>query len=387
MAKKPNQRNTKAEILDAFNALLKQNKELEAQLKAAKKQPKFIAPANDSASVRKADPSALVASDRQPSAGQTNNSKNEVIPVTVPSLIKNELQSVGDILQVLIQLQDNFGGAASNLSEKLTQEAIALEKVQTNLLEQEEQLTNLYDLDAEETDVDQLIQDYQHSEKDFDEAFNTRQGELDEELSIAQGEWKKEQENHRRLVKERDENASKNRQREAEEYLYNLQLERKRSAEIYDQDSRQLYQELADIQELQNKAWEEREEAIATREKEFSTLETKAESLEAELEAAIKKAKEEGKGIAHHQAKVKADLREKEVLGLKRSYELRLDFLEDTIQDQDDRIASLSKQLDAALKQVQDLAVKAIEGAAESNSFEALREIALEQARTTNKSK
>ena len=66
---------------------------------------------------------------------------------------------------------------------------------------------------------------------------------------------------------------------------------------------------------------------------------------------------------------------------------LRLDFLEDTIQDQDDRIDSLSKQLDAALKQVQDLAVKAIEGAAESSSFEALKEIALEQARTTNKGK
>ena len=379
MAKKPNQRNTKAEILDAFNDLLKQNKELESQLKDAKKQPKFVATTGASASQSKTEQSAP--------SNAANNSKNEVVPVTIPSLIANEPQSVGDILQALIQLQDNFGGAVSNLSEKLTQEAVTLENVQTSVSEQEEQLTNLYDLDAENTDVDQLIQDYQDSEKTFDEEFDIRQGELDEELTSAQDEWDKEQETHQRAVKERDENIAKTRQREAEEYLYDLQLDRKLSTETYEQDRQQLYQELEDLQELQNKEWDEREEAIATREKEFSELETKAESLEAELEAAIKKAKEEGKGIANHQAKVKADLREKEVAGLKRSYELRLDFLEDTIQDQDDRIHSLSKQLDAALKQVQDLAVKAIEGAAESSSFEALREIALEQARTTNKGK
>ena len=378
MAKKPNQRNTKAEILDAFNDLLKQNKELESQLKDAKKQPKNIAAPSQK--------TAQGATEKINSA-QANNSKNEVVPVTVPALIANEPQSVGDILQVLTQLQDNFGGAVSNLSEKLTQEAVTLENIQTSVSEQEEQLTNLYDLDVENTDVDQLIQDYQDSEKTFDEEFDTRQGELDEELTSAQDEWDKEQETYQRSIKERDENTSKTRQREAEEYLYDLQLERKLSTETYDQDRKQLYQELEDLEELQNKEWDELEEAIATREKEFSEVETKAESLEAELEAAIKKAKEEGKGIANHQAKVKADLREKEVLGLKRSYELRLDFLEDTIQDQDDRIDSLSKQLDAALKQVQDLAVKAIEGAAESSSFEALREIALEQARTTNKGK
>ena len=378
MAKKPNQRNTKAEILDAFNDLLKQNKELESQLKDAKKQPKNIAAPSQK--------TAQGATEKINSA-QANNSKNEVVPVTVPALIANEPQSVGDILQVLTQLQDNFGGAVSNLSEKLTQEAVTLENIQTSVSEQEEQLTNLYDLDVENTDVDQLIQDYQDSEKTFDEEFDTRQGELDEELTRAQDEWDKEQETYQRSIKERDENTSKTRQREAEEYLYDLQLERKLSTETYDQDRKQLYQELEDLEELQNKEWDELEEAIATREKEFSEVETKAESLEAELEAAIKKAKEEGKGIANHQAKVKADLREKEVLGLKRSYELRLDFLEDTIQDQDDRIHSLSKQLDAALKQVQDLAVKAIEGAAESSSFEALREIALEQARTTNKGK
>ena len=47
----------------------------------------------------------------------------------------------------------------------------------------------------------------------------------------------------------------------------------------------------------------------------------------------------------------------------------------------------LSLQLEAALKQAQELAVKAIEGTSSHGSFEALKEIALEQAKNQPKAK
>ncbi len=50
-------------------------------------------------------------------------------------------------------------------------------------------------------------------------------------------------------------------------------------------------------------------------------------------------------------------------------------------------IQGLAKQLESALKQVQDLAVKAIEGAANINSYQAVKEIAIEQAKTQVKNK
>ena len=61
--------------------------------------------------------------------------------------------------------------------------------------------------------------------------------------------------------------------------------------------------------------------------------------------------------------------------------------LEQTINNQEGRIQNLSKQLESALKQVQDLAVKAIEGTANVNSYQAIKEIALEQAKTQAKNK
>ncbi len=57
----------------------------------------------------------------------------------------------------------------------------------------------------------------------------------------------------------------------------------------------------------------------------------------------------------------------------------------ETIQRQDGHLQTLSKQLDSALKQVQDLAVKAIEVASNVSSFQAVKEIALEQAKNPNK--
>ena len=95
----------------------------------------------------------------------------------------------------------------------------------------------------------------------------------------------------------------------------------------------------------------------------------------------------EGKGIGNYQAKIKLDLRIKEIEGEKQNYELRILALEETIKNQEIRRQSLSQQLESSLKQVQDLAVKAIEGTSNRNSFEAMKEIAMEQAKNQPKSK
>ena len=73
--------------------------------------------------------------------------------------------------------------------------------------------------------------------------------------------------------------------------------------------------------------------------------------------------------------------------GEKQNYQLRVQALEATIQNQETRIHKLSEQLDMAQKQVQDLAVKAIEGSSNRKSFEAMKEIAMEQAKTPQKTK
>ena len=92
-------------------------------------------------------------------------------------------------------------------------------------------------------------------------------------------------------------------------------------------------------------------------------------------------------GMRRLQAKIAADLQQKENEGKRRVYELRVQQLDETVTKQNEQIAELSRQLATALKQAQDLAIKAIDGASSSNSYAAVKEIALEQAKTSAKTK
>ena len=109
--------------------------------------------------------------------------------------------------------------------------------------------------------------------------------------------------------------------------------------------------------------------------------------LDERLERAKKQAAEEGAAIASRQARVKADLLAREVAGETQVFELQVESLEARIKAQDEQIAALSAKIDATLGSAQDLAVKAIQGAELSSSFETLKRIALEQARSPQKGK
>ncbi len=363
--KRPNEKNTKAEILEAFNQLLQEKKELEVKMNQ-KPEPKTTEPRN--------------------SNGNGNGKSTSATELLTKPNVANQ-QKMESIIEGLNQLQLSFGGAVSDLSEKLTLEAFKLQEVQRKVTEERSQLQALHNLEVTDGSLDTLIQQYEDSSKAFGDELKQRQDEVEQAITQARKTWQKEQEEHRRTIKERNETFGKTRQRDNQEYSYDLTLQRKLSDEEYEQEKKRLYQELEELQQTQDKEWAEREKAIAERETQFNELKSKVEAMPKDLENAIKRAKEEGKGIATYQAKVKADLLNKEIEGTKRTYELRINSLQETIQNQDSRIQTLSKQLDAALKQVQDLAVKAIEGSSNLSSFQAIKDIAIEQAKNQNKVK
>ena len=159
------------------------------------------------------------------------------------------------------------------------------------------------------------------------------------------------------------------------------------SEEEYEESKKSLYRELTEARQEQEKQWQEREETIAKREKQYGEAKEKVEAFEKELEDKIKQGQEKGRSIGYYQVKVKSDLRQKEIEGARSNYKLQIESLLQTIRNQEERIQTLSKQLDATQKQVQDLAVKAIEGTSNRNSYQAMKDIAMEQAKNQQKGK
>lgn len=365
MNKKVSDKSTKAEILEAYKEAVEAKAALESQLKQVNNN----LPAN-------ASPNQTVVPEKQ------------IVEVNKPMTLVQNQQKMQSTIDNLILLQFGFGGAVSELSEKLTSEASKLEELQRTVGEEVQQLQELHSLeDVAEDTLDNLIQEYEESAKTFTEEISQQRETIEQDLLSRRQAWEKEQQLQKVAVQERNDGDEKNRDRDEELYYYDLNLQRNLDVEEYEQRQQTLYKEIEEFKQEQEKQWAEREKSIAEREKLYAEVKAKVEAFPKELEANIKNGKDNGRNIGNYQAKVKADLFAKDLEGQKQNYELQIQGMLQTIQNQESRIASLSKQLDSALKQVQDLAVKAIEGASNLNSFQAVKEIAIEQAKTQQKNK
>ncbi|MBI4850697.1 MAG: hypothetical protein HY819_02605 [Acidobacteria bacterium] len=377
MVKQFNAKSTKNEILDAYNDLASENSDLTKEINKLKKEADALRKENK-------------ALESETSSRSDKVEIKQVVKVekTEEKMSTNGLNyTVASIINELKRLRPGFGKAVSELSDKLTSEAAILEQLHKTSNTESERLKTLYQIEISGETLEQLIKNYQEKSQTFDEELKTKQTNFETEIREKRISWQKEQDEHNQSVKERDSSNKKAQDREQQEYVYKLTQARNLDKDAYEQQKKQLEKELTELKDTREKEWLKREEALAQQEKQYDETKTKVEEFPRELEAAIKKAKQEGNGIAYHQAKVKADLTAKEAEGKKRVYELRIQSLEDTINKQVKQITELSSQLTTVLKQGQELAVKAIEGASSKTSFQAVREIAIEQAKNQQKNK
>lgn len=359
MSRKVSDKSTKAEILEAYKEATEEKVTLELQVKQ------------------------LNASPKQPAVPE-----KPIVEAQQSMVSTQTQQKMQSTIDNLILLQFGFGGAVSELSEKLTSEATKLEELRRVVGEEVQQLQELHSLeDVAEDTLDNLIQQYEESAKTFTDELSEGRETVEQELLELRLAWEKEQELQKLTVTERNDNQQKAGDRDEELYDYDLNLQRNLDIEEYEQRQQGLYQEIEEFRQEQEKQWAEREKSISEREKLSAEVKAKVEAFPNELEANIKNGKDTGRNIGNYQAKIKADLLAKDIEGQKQNYELQIQGMLQTIQNQDARLASLSQQLDSALKQVQDLAVKAIEGSSNLSSFQAVREIAIEQAKTQQKNK
>lgn len=351
---------TKAQIWNAYKALLKENKQLERQATQAQKQ------AARSAAKAPPAPAKAAATPAPSSDGPTD---------------------IAGVLSGLEQLQDGFRLAVGGLEDDLVREARRLADLRSAAEGLVARLENEHGIELGETTLDDLVQRAVTEGDAADTAHAERVRAHETELRSKKAAWKEEQARHAAQVSERDADRKKAVAREQAEYDY--ALERRRAAEADGDGMRRKAAEkaLAEFEAQTRGAWSAREEAIETRETELAELTSKAEAFPGELAAAIEKARGTGAAMARKQAESDTRMRAKTMEGQTRLADERIEALEGTIATQKTRIERLGAQLEAALEQAQQLAVKALEGAANATSFKAVREIAIEQARNTKGSK
>jgi hypothetical protein len=348
MAKKLSLKNTKNEMLDAYEVLIKELTTLENQAKNAQKE-------LDKAQQEKNKLQQLLANSPAQSGG-TPQVQTKVV-YEIP-----QVSEVADLIAYLNNVQQGISPALSEVSAKMSLEAEALADLQTTINNKKENLTKLYDLKVENGILDKLITEYEEKQAQHAEEQKKLQEAYHQDLTEKQKAWQKEQKIQQKLLTERNDKASLDYQRNVKEHDYELKLNRNTEKDSYEQKKKALQQILSDLREKQEETWNAQEKQVKDREDEFEKFKKEAEEIPNKLEKEIKKAEYEGRAIIEKEAKIKADLLAKEVENAQKVFEMKITALDNTIKGQESRIQTLNKQLETALKQVQDLAIRALEG-------------------------
>jgi colicin import membrane protein len=260
--------------------------------------------------------------------------------------------------------------ALSGLSDQLAQEVNRLETVREAVTLEQKEIERLHKIDVAATALDQLVQDYARQKE-----------QLETEIAAQRAAWEEETRQTERERKEQEENLKKQRQRETEEYEYRKALERKKAQDKYDEEVKLAEKTNREKQETLEKGWREREAALKASEEELQRLRKEAEEFPLRLRQESERAAAEAARAAQQRFDQQIVLLSKDSEAEKRLAELRIKALEESLARQSSQSAALEKQLEEAKRQVQEIAVKAIEGASGARALSHINEIAMEQAK------
>ncbi len=274
------------------------------------------------------------------------------------------------IAHKLSDLNVEISKTLSSLSEKMTGEVNRLRTLKEAVSLEAKDLQRLHGVDIAALSIDQLIADH-----------DERKSSLDADIAKTREEWAKEEEQQRRQELEYAETLKKTRARETEDYEYKKALERKKFQDRFEEECRLKEKQARETQESLEKSWQEREAVLKEREEEFAGLKKEVEQFPARLSADCAKAAKEATKEAETKSSQEIAQLKRELVVEKQIGELKIKQLQELLSGHQTQMTSLQSQLEEAKKQVQDIAIRAIEGASGSKALGHINQIAMEQAK------
>jgi hypothetical protein len=269
--------------------------------------------------------------------------------------------TIDNIVKGLADLQLEFGSIVNALAEKLAQENTKLDELNQSIEIETQRLQELKQIRVVADTLDIFTQEHQEKLKVLEQDTANRKESLEKEAAARRKEWQKEQIEFTEKLQADNDLLAKDRQEEQEEYQYKLATTHKLTTDAYEGRKRNLEREITETTQQKGKDWTEREKILTDNQKLFTEYQQQAIKFPTELEEAVKKAREDAIKETSQKAKVEVDLFEKEWESTKQSYELKTKSLEETIVKQTEQIEGIAAQLQTALKQAQDLAMRAFD--------------------------
>jgi hypothetical protein len=294
--------------------------------------------------------------------------------------VAESLSSEG-VAREISNLKIETSKTLAQISDRLEEEVNKFRAVQNAIALKEKELQELYEIEKSAVTLAALIESQNQKRQAFESEMAEKKEALNQEIEALRAEREKEKNDYEAEIKERDIAEKKRRDREKEEYEYSFKREQKLTKDKFEDEKARLEKEIQIKKEQMQSELREREKVVAQKEEELNELRRKASAFPKELETAVAKAVKETADRLNLEAKNREELVKKEFVGERNVLTTRIDSLEKIAKEQSEQIAKLTQQLEKAYQQVQEIAVKTIEGSSTIKSFANLQQWISEQTR------
>lgn len=272
--------------------------------------------------------------------------------------------TVDTIVKGMADLQLEFGSIINGLSETLKTEVEKLTEVKQSIDIETQHRSDLQQVRIVADALHLITQEHQQSLKAIEQQLATDRENLEKDQTKLRKQW---EQTDREYVEQQTELVTivaKERQKEQDEIQYKVTRDRQLQTDVYTETKRNQEQDIRSQDREKQKQWKEREKFLKDNQKLLDENLAKVTAFPAELEEAVKKAREEAIKETSSNEKVKADLVEKEWEGSKQGYDMKIQSLERVIDRQNEQIITITEQLQTVMNQAQSLAMKAFETSA-----------------------
>jgi len=317
------EKNTKAEILKAYDALLKD------------------------VQTAKADVPKLVQEEKQ-----QKETLDKVAKISNESIIKS-----------ITALKSNLSNSLDEILKNLSDEFRKLEEIRAAIAVEKKSLEDLYSLSANTDSLAAMLLAQKEKKENFEKEIKEKSEVFANEIATKKEQWEIEKNRQKAEEKEYIDELTKRRKREEEEYAYNLKIHRQKEQDEYDSKKLQLEKELVDKKVNFEQDVSSRELNLKNTETELAELRKSNTEFPAKLEKALKDKESEvskqlqtkyGFDIQLMEKQSDADIRLKDQI---------ITSLQEKIKEQQEQLKEYVDKANRAEANVKDIAVKAIENA------------------------
>ena len=286
-----------------------------------------------------------------------------------------------DVVKDITQLRSSVGKTLSQIAESLEAEVDKYQQVKKAISLKDKELAEIYDIQKQAVSLAALVEAQQGKREAFEAEIVGEREDMEKEIAQTRAQWDEERKAREADAKEQQVVDTKRRAREQDEYQYKTTREQQLTRDQFADEKAKLEREIALRREQLERELGEREAAIGGREKELNDLRERVARCPADQDAAIAKALKEMLAREQAESNGKAELLKREFAGEKNVQATRIAAMEAMVKDQAEQIKQLTAKMEKAYGQVQEVAVRAIDGASQSKAFAGLQQALAEQGR------